>query len=85
MILDMNIFCYERGKIVSKCIMFLIAIKNYCSLLTPHVLGEDMDQLTSLCKGLMVFVLGAKAFLMSTVNSVGKKKSHLFSILRIVV
>lgn len=53
--------------------MFLIAIKNYCSLLAPHVLGKDMDQLASLCKDLMVFALGAKVFLMSAINSVGKK------------
>lgn len=59
--------------------MYHVPLKSYCSLLAPHVLGENTDQLTSLRKGLMVFGLGAKVSLMSAINSVGKT-THLFSI-----
>lgn len=57
--------------------MYHVPLKSYCSLLAPHVLGEDMDQLASLCKGLMLFGLGAKVFLMSAINSVGKKTTPI--------
>lgn len=77
-------FGYQREKVVNT---FIIAIERSCSVLTPHVLGEAVDQLTSFCEGLRVFGSGAKVSLMSAFNiSEGKKKereeSHLFSILK---
>lgn len=76
-------FGYQREKVVNT---FIIAIERSCSVLTPHVLGEAVDQLTSFCEGLRVFGSGAKVSLMSAFNiSEGKKKrererNHTYSL-----
>ena len=68
-------------KVVSKCIMLIIAIKRNCSALTPHVLEEAVDQLTSFCESLGVFGSGAKVSLMSAFNiSEGQRRNHTYSV-----
>lgn len=71
---------YLEKNVVSKPIMFIVAIKNNLGELTHYMLDERLDWLTDFYKSLIVFHSGAKVFwwmLLTFQQEKGKNHSYV--------
>lgn len=62
MISGMSLVTREK-RLLANVNAFIIAVQRYYSVLTPPVLEEAMDKLTSFCEGLRVFGVQEQKFL----------------------